>query len=366
MLLVVLGCASEGPHYAISSSHARQDRDELILTRYWQRSAPLTFGMEYENRHEYFVAPLHDEKLGAAQRLERGDWGELALLFPVTGTGLYVRVLVGIDTIGFAQVAPGRATRNLDEAGLSRQTAWAVTRDGRHLLVIDPRGLRIIDTAATRTVERRERDTLVEVQRAIVEHFGSAGTWFVSNDLRHVVVKTPDWVYADAHSMTPEPVKFVVAGTDFTAGSDGLIYDRQTRSLSRFPLALNMPAAPIRYRIELKVADAHEGSVLLVYVGTKETGERVVVVASPDLAWQRVGEVPFRSRDLFALVGVEFRPERKQVRLLECAAPHQQPGGSGHAPDFYLHTWNFETNTTVVTPLVGSQIVSAIDQAKPR
>ena len=362
LMLLLPGC-TEGPHYRVVSTHARDGCDELILARYWQRPTDI-LGMAHEDRFEYFVAPLVGSTLGRAQRIERDEWQESAEFFPVGGTERFVRVLKS-HSVSFWTVAPASGERRkLYEGESSKTTAWAVTPDGRRLLVVDARGLRIIDTASGDGVEHASDHVLIEARRVIVDHFGAAGTWFISNDLRHVVIATPDWVSRPRVTMTPEPIKLRTGGIEFVAGTQGLVYDRTSRVISTFPLNLQMPGQPIKYRIEIEAAGVEGRNVMLAYVGVKESGERVVVVAAPDLSLQHVGEVPFYNPQLFSLAGVEFPPALGQVRLLECADPQLRPEGRGHAPDFYLRTWNYENSTVEVTSISGSEIVRAIRQGK--
>jgi hypothetical protein len=364
VMLLLAGC-SEGPHYRIVSTRAHGGCDEVILARYWQRPTDV-LGMAHQDRFEYFVAPLDDSGLGRAQRLERDEWQQSAHFFPIAGTDRYVRVLKG-DSTSFWIVAPGSSERRkLYESESSKTTAWAVTRDGRRLLVVDGRGLRVIDSATGDDVERTSDHLLIEARQVIVGYFGAAGTWFVSDDLRHVVIATPDWVSKHRVSMTPEPVKLRVGAVEFVAGTDGLIYDRESAALAKFPLGLQMPGQPIRYRVEVEAAGTDDGHLRLVYVGVKETGERVVVVASPDLSSQHAGDVPFRNPDLFALAGVEFLPERNQVRLLECTQPLLRPGGRGHSPDYFIRTWSYGTGRVEVMSIGGAEVIRAVDRAKQR
>jgi hypothetical protein len=361
VLLVLCGCA-EGPFYRIESVHSRGASTEIILTRLSRRPTDWFWREANYNQFDYFMAQAVGGELSDVRALGRCRWDESARFAPVVGNdGAYLRELFPPypqKTIQLAVVSPGKSKRLVDEtstwAGELTKSAIGWTRDGRHLLVVDERGLRVIDVVSGGLIELAREDPLIELRRAMVEQYGVAGTWWLSNDLRHVIIAPPKYTYAYGGSKTPEDINIDTGCVRLRTGQ-GAIYDRGSGIFQVF--AQEVWVTPHgRWRMFVRDAEYVDGRILLLYAGTDQ-----LLICTPDLSEQHYGKLQFTSDDLDALVYTDWQPQQQRVIALECTDPQQLSiPRSEVSPNYVLHRWRYDTGKTETSKIPGAAVVRAI------
>jgi hypothetical protein len=379
LLLMLVGCIDEGPFYRITSLSERDGRDELILAEWSQRTGVwypywLIYGDSPRPRYEYHFAALDGQAIAHAELLARCRWFEEDRFIPVQGTQRdHVRIHTQekpSNTISISRISQTKDPQQLARFEgwgafeLSSATAFAVTRDGRHLLVVDEQSVKITNTGNGSAVEESPNQTLLTIRREMVKSFGTAGTWWLSQDLSHVIIASPE---EDTRmgSGTPEVTWLVIEGVRFRADSQGLVYNRKTRALTPFALESRLNDQPLEvlsHRIRVCDAEFVDGRVLLLYTGGP--GRRTLVLATPDMTEQHVGRIEFSDREPSALVSIDWRPEQSMVRLLECeqsqklTIPHDNP------PDWCIHTWSYATGAIQKRRIEGAAVRRAVQSSR--
>ena len=301
----------------------------------------------------YFVAPLHDSAetltLGPARRLVDDGMGAQTRFIPVRGSPVHVGVTEKYwTTMRLSLVRPSAQGDHSSErqiARLRRDTrAAAVTRSASHYLLVGPDEFLITPlVGGGAAVERSTNHPLLRMRTEIVRRFGLTGRWWLTEDLRYVVIEPPD-AELDAALALPKEERKSIFGNDPDFPMYGLIFDRQTGMISTYP---------IRIEDFGRIADVEsiEGELSILY------STRSMFVHGSSLAIVRAASGEIRSQVEIKkgpgdeVIDVAWEPAAGRVHVLIGEASPQVNDISSPARirGWWLHTWHCPTGAVEKT-----------------
>jgi hypothetical protein len=204
-----------------------------------------------------------------SSRFAHDGLSEYSRIQPIAGTGTWLQVSKEIgpgSNARFRVIDPTKhrdkfVTSFLDHNGDPETSAYAVCESGQFALVVTRDHALVWDLVQLKTTEPPDLSSLRELRNVLGRARGSAGTWWMSNDLRYVVVAAPLEQYENGSvGGLVDPVQVTIAGTTLTLGTEQeLIYDRQLHRVSTIPLILG------DRQMRLRDALSTDGQILLLY-----------------------------------------------------------------------------------------------------
>ncbi len=332
LLLVVAGCARSEPYYAVhAGSYFGPSSPTVVVERSVDREELDPF------LRQWIVTGVDDEAsavpavlaggrlvpggppvpLGQVLRLETYREGTYSAVRPVRGTRLWVRlqeragrsteVAIGDPGRGGGSVLSGSiSARQIEVAtvdpstgqarvlttvsrpeagpvGAESGSAYALTRDGRHLLVVTADAVTLWDVAAGTRSERPEWDSLRQMRAVQVKAELETGHWYLTDDLRYVVHA--------AHAVASDAYRGTVPIDSGTVGVEdnrqGVVVDLANRTVRRFAVPPPWARQPSPGNAQLADVESVDGRLVLLFAMDPDRswtapGENVCVVATAD------------------------------------------------------------------------------------
>jgi hypothetical protein len=278
---------------------------------------------------------------------------------PVRGTSLLV--LVGDDhkrliTVSVLDLSSGQRRELASFPHAARDAedgACAVTRSGRHALLVGPKKIRIWDVVNWTLVEEVDRGkSLSTVRATLMRGTGNPGDWLLTDDLQYILVEPTgsawfDWGYAPADAM---PLTVRSVAVDLL--HDGVVFDRQAGTAWKFPGEISPPP-------NVRVVDAEVAGDRLSLLYSLGMGPDIRVVVADGAGHVRAAHSV--KSPLVELAGWE--PERDQVWLWdrdgESPLPNDHPEADNH-----LIAWDAVRDRERRFRVPVDQIQRAVDGAK--
>jgi hypothetical protein len=360
---MIIGCSHDGPFYAVEQLIVDDSGVHAVLSRSRTRTNWLLYGDTEPRRNEYVVAQVElsdPAKLTDCRPIGKTGWNETKRFHRVSDSALLVELRgdyerIQIDFEDFDR----RARPVLRIARDPDKTARALSRSNRHLLIVDDQSERLIELPRGDVIESRSDSDLMTLRRELVARFGSAGTWWLSDDLKFVTIKPPEWVTEPGMARTPEKMPAKLFGINLRLDADGLIYDRARDRFEKFALEV-VPAKPRDYRVEVADAESIQGELMLLY-GARGVREKEILVVTPNLGRGYRSDVEFNSESFPA--DVAWRPTESRVYFLEYAGH----GGISsppfkREPAFRIHVLDYTTKKTWHYAMENEELISAVDR----
>ena len=315
-------------------------------------------------RHHYFLAPARlvggRIELPAARLLHKDGWDASSRFAALPNSNSWLRTTIDLSTATMVALEPRRKPRRLarmdskDGSEARIETARALTRSGKYLLLVDDRELRRIDTTSGEIVERSQTSPLLELRRVLYAHLGSTGTWWLTEDLRYVIVAPSDWEYAGGAKGSVESTPLRLFGVDFNLQTQGLIYDRTSGSFSPFALEVQLHDVEKHYRTQLADAESVDGEVRLLYDAGSYGPEKTPIILTPQLDGR--GRCAIRFRRQGPPIDFCWRPQRQRLWLVE--------PDLGPRPSLRVHVWDTSGTAVETYELTQADIERSIRAAR--
>jgi len=374
------GCAVEGPEYRITqvvaASPAGTDAT-VVLAKQWTQYSWWLWGDEVQQRHQYYLAKLDlaaDGRITASDVRDLGedDWRQETRYQAVADNCsnlLASRENGGVEIFRLRRGDGGNARRQEqtlarvrpDPAmGMTVHVGRALTRSGRHLLLADDRGVRILETQSDQVIDEFRQGPLVEVRRALLKHFGAAGTWWLSDDLRFVIVAPPLWVYEPGLMSTPEDTPVHLLGMDLHLQRQGLVFDRSTGRATAFATEIK-PDRSARWWTRISDAESIDGDVLLLYGPESSDQHKTLLIVRPSAQIVAAHVLSFASEQQAA--DFHWSPRGGCMHVLE--APGWSKVEGRFVPDWRVHVCKGGAQCEVqVYRITNAQLQGALAHAR--
>jgi hypothetical protein len=195
-----------------------------------------------------------------------GMWSRI---IPVRGSDLVVQFQTDYKRSSVVSVldkAGGR--RELASFPQSGQTpedgACALTRSGRHALLVRPDRITVWDVVTFREERIEGEQKLLAIRAALMKGTGNPGNWWLTDDLQYIVVDTThrEWD-ADGGEGPVYSTPFQTAGLTLDVAKDAVVFDRKAGTFSVFES--HIPSTVLG---TFKIADVESvaGRIWLLYV----------------------------------------------------------------------------------------------------
>ena len=332
LLLAAAGCARSGPYYTVhAGNYFGPSSPTVVVERAIDNEAFDPF------LREWIVSSVDDEafavpavragnrlvpagpsvSLGQVLPLQADRAGTYSAVRPVRGTRLWVRLQeragpstevvygdphggggsflhasVSARQIEVAVVDPStgrvRVLTRVDHPqaaniGGTDVSAYALTGDGRHLLVVNPSAVTLWDIAAGTRSVRPDWDSLRQLLAIQVKAEFETGRWYLTDDLRYVVHAASALAWEEYHGTVPIDAGAVGADDD----RRGIVIDLANRAVRKF--APPPPYAPPAGHGAAQLADAASvgGQLVLLFAmdpnrSWAAPSENVCVVTAAD------------------------------------------------------------------------------------
>jgi hypothetical protein len=343
--LLLASCQREGPCYNVDAIEAEDHQLRLIVDKGWSWTrlyGPFYLSYSDRARTEYYITDVTqggEPALSPARLLFVGGEGEEARFVRVKNTSMYLAMIARADKsrmvfslVGPVDQAQKPPARKLVDFNTDR-TAYAVTRSGRHYLLVKDDELVIRDVMTGRDVLRTKDSPLLQLRAQIIDRFGhecGPGTWRISDDLRYVTVLSPRGLVGPRDEDTA-PVQGLGIQADMLV--HGLAFDRQTGLFHRFDRFPGGGLGP-------NDAESVGGDLFLLYEG----GVLDTSLEIKDLS----GAMRYRTEPGMlegSFVHLAWLPESRKAYVLVIGV---------------LYTWDYQAQGTTSRPVRG--ISEAIEQ----
>lgn len=226
--------------------------------------------------------------------------------------------------------------------------AYAVSRSGHYLLVVDTHHVTLWDVARQRLVES-DTGPLLDVRTFLASNRGSEGKWWITDDLRYVLIEPDEDVKNWCGNYgSGGPMYMPIDGIQVDVQQSGLIFDRVTDRCATFP-------AQIDWKRALD-AESVNGQLRILY-GREFNDEQFIVA---DASGRRV---PMRGSG--GLKESSFRrwmPDRNEIWSLAGPATtwhdEHRPNSEAH-----IRRWDYSTGSVQDFELTVKEIRSALAHA---
>jgi hypothetical protein len=366
-LLLLTSCYSKGPYYAISQVEPIDGHVNVVVDEYRRRHYVIGRSPERDGgRH--FVAPLHDTTgtvtLGPARRLLYDGMGEQTRFVPVPGSQAHVGVTEKYwTTMTLTLVRPSAQDGKSPERTIARirrnAQAAAVARSASHYLLVGPNEFLIAPLAGAGAVVERSTDhPLLRMRAEIVRRFGLTGRWWLTDDLRYVVIEPPD-AELDAALALPKEERKSIFGNDPEFPTYGLIFDRQTGMISTYPIRIEDFG-------QIVDVESIEGELFILY-STRSmfvNGSSLTIVRAATGEIRSHAEIKKGRGD--EVIDMAWEPAAGRVHVLVGEASPQANDISSPAwiSGWWLHTWHCPTGTVERTWLSKNLLAPAVSAAR--
>jgi hypothetical protein len=354
----------EGPFYQVPYVLAGP---AVQVTRVWMPA-----GSDQVTRKHNFLVPLSFEaaapgsagmegrvQFGRPVRLLDDPWRVWTRIVPVRGTDLLVQVQDDDRrkiTISVLDQTGGR--RELasfpHEAQNSGDGAYAITRSGRYVLLVTPDIVTLWDVANWRAEpEVTGASRLLAIRAALMKGTGNPGRWWLSDDLRYIIVDTTGQAWQPHGEGPVYADPFDIAGLKLDVAKDAVVVDRNNGTLSVFESRI---PSPVPGTFEVADAENVGGHIWLLYLLNIDDA-RVAIADTEGHVRASHTVSSYTAR----LAG--WDPERDEVWI-------QMRDGNGGLPndqpeaDHHLIAWNVGKDTERRFRIPVDQIQRAADSAK--
>ncbi len=313
--------------------------------------------------------------LGAIHEVATDEFHDHSIFFPIDGrnatvqrrnTWLFANTLFLCD----GNRPPVQLATAIARPGADCGT-FAVTRSGSTALAAWVDEVRIGDPANW-SASVREEGPLADVRRELAARRGNAGTWFLTDDLRYIVVvpsrnaeRYTHGVYIEGGTET-SPGPILVNGMSFDLDKDILIYDRQNKKPTFRPREL------AARRGEIIDVESVDGRLQRLYAYVDDIAKndevkelhREETLTVVDDSNQLLYEHRIVSLNTYALFG-GWDPARRQlwfrirdvpVRSINDDLPTETPEA-----DYHLMVWDANSNSERQARLTVGEIKASID-----
>jgi hypothetical protein len=352
----------EGPFYDLRSV---VNGPAVQLTRVW-----VAAGSDQITRKHNFVAPVtlrasgSDKSEGSLEfgrpfRAIDDSWGVWTRVVAVRGTDRFIQVQdefrrhITVSMLSQSGDAKREVASFPHEAQNDEDGACAVSRSGRHVLVVSPKKITIWDVVDWREQKVVHEKELLEIRSALMKDAGNPGNWWLTDDLRYVIVNTTGRRWS-AHGEGPVYAKPERAGgVELDPAKGGVMVDQKTGELSTFVAEI---PPPVPGTFDIADAENVEGRVWLLY--TFSGGHLRVAVA--DTAGH-VRASHAMSSPLARFAG--WDPENDEVWIETRDGTIDLPSSQPEA-DHHLIAWNVGKDTERRFRIPVDQIRKAVENAK--
>jgi hypothetical protein len=285
-----------------------------------------------------------------------GIWTRLVV---VRGTNLLVQVQTDFKrrvVVSVLDPAGGRRElANLPNSGQNPEDgACALTRSGRHALVVRPDKVSLWDVANWREEKVEGEKNLLAIRTALVKGTGSAGNWWLTDDLRYIVADTTRTEWDAEFGEGPVyAAPFDIGGVKLDVAKDAMVFDRKTGRLSAFESSIPSPVLGT-----FKIADVESvaGTISLLYA----LNIRDLHVAIADTA----GHVrASHAVDAYTARLAAWDPEHDDVWIQMRDSTNSLPDYHPDA-DHHLIVWNAAKDTERRFRVTVEQMRKAVENAK--
>lgn len=230
--------------------------------------------------------------------------------------------------------------------------AYAVTRSGRYALLASAERVCVWDVVEWKELDRNT-GPLGSLLKAMIQEMGNPGIWWLTDDLRYIVVACPEGWTETGLSVLKDHIPVQLGAATVDVVYQGAVFDRKTGNVSTFPIQL------WERLFGLFVADAESvgGNLTLLYVhvgtpltvtitdGTGRVTAEHAIKEPPDKDW------------------AGWDPQREEVYMKIRDADGSHPAYMPNADD-HLVIWDVAKDRERRIRVPVDQIRRAIDQAK--
>jgi hypothetical protein len=367
VLLLVGACRAAGetgPFYAAANIYPG-DKPMVRLKKMWMpaETDQISRTVNYLATIDFIEGePEGKAKLGRPVRLEDDVWGCYSRIVPVRGTSRFIQVQEEFKTrTTILVIDPAQDTKTVlasfpFDFNDPKDCAYAVTRSGWHILLVSPQNITLRDVKQGRQSEIAAAP-LLELRKAMIQKRGNPGEWWLTDDLRYIVVEPSQFIWTSDGESGSEPMPMRIGQVALDLKSDVVLYDRQTRQLSVVPVAADGPDNGL-----IRIADVENvgGKLKFLYVGMGQPiGGATVVIA--DASGHPLMSHIVRSPDYTFTVhfaGWDPRGDTAwfQTRDARIDLPNETPDADQH-----LIAWSARTNVERSHGLAVAQIKGSVD-----
>jgi hypothetical protein len=210
-------------------------------------------------------------RFGAVRRLVSDDKDVTSRIIPVKDTKLFVQVQsrergqTEIFVLG-PEVDKKRLLASFPvRYNDANDGAYAVTRSGRYVLLADAQRLAMWNVVEWREVDRNV-GSLGVLLRTMIHDMRNPGEWWVTDDLKFIVASCAEGWTEDGYGVSKGSNPANLGDVTIDVVRDGVVFNRQRKRMSTFPVRLGQPAG-------LRVFDAESvnGDLTLLYVDGNST-----------------------------------------------------------------------------------------------
>ena len=328
-------------------------------------------GSDQVVRKSNFIAPvvfqtaLPNEKEGRVvfdrpwRVLDHDGAGIWTRLLAVRGTNLLVQVKTNFKrrvVVSVVDQAGGRRElADLPDAGQNPEDgACALTRSGRHALIVRPDSVTLWDVVNWRGEKVDGEKNLLAIRTALIKGTGNPGNWWLTDDLRYIVVDTTHREWDAEFGEGPAYAKpFDIGGAKFSPATDAAVFDRKTGKLSVFESHI---PSPVLGTFRIADAESVAGALSLLYA----LNIRDLHIAIADTAGHiRASHAVDSYTARLAAWDTEHDDVWIQTRDATSDLPNDHPDA-----DHHLIVWNAAKDTERRFKVTVEQMRKAVDSAK--
>lgn len=377
-LLLSLGCFHSGPYHEVIDAFPVADQGpggyRLMLG---ESMSSYSFGvLPSRSSIDYYPTTLredpHGGRLAAASdhALASEGGGVESVFVPVGDTPQWVRVRTdwGCDETKVqwidAATRRARTVTSFRSADADPKTsAFALSPSGRHLLVVGPDGIALWDLAGRVMTRPDDLDVLSPVRKFLAERRGSVGTWWITDDLRFVVVAPSEDIHYGGGGLgrTSEAMEVSVGGVKFDTQHQGFIYDRASRKVTPFYTVVYVSNTRLPITGVVPGDPAGEQQLLLLYADTDHYAKRKsLLVSRADQTTEAFCELPTEESDAWVS---SYDNRSGEVILVgrSGSGPPYIDLSAKHPRDYYLYLWNWRSGTSRRIDLSAAEVKRAIE-----
>jgi hypothetical protein len=354
---VDLGCTFPKTFYSLDRVYTQGDKPQVLVHK--GRAWFWFLGFEADFKNYLADIDLRPDAAGKAQltntrHLADDGAGEDSTFTIVSGTPTVVQVqdhrnssiLPWNTTADVLDLNSRRRSRLVSEGLVDAQRdVFAITRSGSRLLVVNA-GKAVLCDAVQKKAIGRESQLLVELRRLVIEKCGVPGEWFLTDDLKYIVIAPPqDIHHRGGLSSYPDPTLITVAGMEVDLSESGIIVERATGKLSVFPRRVESdPVIDVEnVNSDLRFVYARLGRARL-------RDSKGNLLAAHSISNRSYGEDAFAGWDPKR---GEFWFQTAQGKMLLDRFPQLEA-------DHFIICWNTLTNEEKRYRITGAQIAEAI------
>lgn len=274
------GCF-RGPNYMVNGFYPDDHQPHIRLSRFSLFDGG--FAVERWDQTNYIATvdlesgsdgqPGH-VRIGKTSRFGNDSEDEDSTFIQITGTTRWLQLLHHRqwDTAVIIRHENGSPDRTLTSFKCRERVpdaaAYAVSRSGRHLLVADADHVTLWDLV-NEHVSIVGDEPLLEARRFLASNRGTVGQWWITDDLRFVVIEPSDSIEVEGGSYrNDKPMYMPIAGTQVDVQQSGVILDRVTHRVTTFPARVDgaqlLDAESVDGELQMLYGSAHRSNRFLI------------------------------------------------------------------------------------------------------